>query len=212
MNGRAAPSATWTISPDGSTSTVAFRPVDPDRDAEVVGGWMREPHVAAWWDAGVDHAATLEYLSDQVASDHLTPWIVSVDDRPVAYVETYRVVDDPLASAWPFEGSELGWHVLVGPPALIGTGVARLVGRATVAGLLRNEGVAAVVCEPDRRNERMLGFCEAIGHERSGAVDLADKVAMLMVCRRSTYEERWPADLDGAPLVPAVAADAEVAP
>lgn len=205
MSGRegAVVSRGWSTTLDGETAVVGFRPVDPASDVALVGAWMREPHVSPWWDAGVDETTTRAYLVGQSAATHLAPWIVSVDGRPVAYVETYRVADDPLAAAHEFGGTELGWHVLLGPAELLGTGVARLVGRATVAGLLRNEATDAVVCEPDRRNERMLRFCEAIGHERAGAVELPDKVAMLMTCRRSTYEVRWPADLLGEPLLPA---------
>lgn len=173
-----------------------FSPARTDRHGRLLDGWLRRPHVLPWWTAeaalgGVAH------LDAQLARDHLTPWVVSLDAVPFAYVETYRAAEDPLAAAFPLRAGDRGWHVLVGPAELLGTGVPRQLGRAVLARLLAEPGVDRVVCEPDERNLRMVRYCEALGYERLATVDLPDKRAALMAWRRPP-----PAD-PSAPVPPA---------
>lgn len=170
--------------PNPLRERISLRPLDLERDLDLVGGWMDEPHVAAWWQLSGPRARVRAYLADQVKLGHSESWIASVDGRPFAYVETYRAVEDPLAAhydAWP---GDRGWHVLVGPADLLGTGVPRDLGRLVVDRLLAEPGAERVVCEPDVRNERMVAFCQRLGARREAVLDLPDKRAALMVWER----------------------------
>lgn len=166
--------------------------VDPVGDLDLVHGWMHQPHVAAFWDMAWSTERIAGYLATQAAADHLSPWIAWVDDRPLAYVETYEVSGDPLAAFHPFEPGDRGWHVLVGPPDAIGSGAPRLVGQTVLRMLFDHPGTDRVVCEPDVRNARMIRFCQHLGHEPVTEIDLPDKRAALLVCRRDAFEERFP--------------------
>jgi len=191
---------TWSTQLDPGGPIVELRAVDPVADLDLVHQWMVQPHVSPWWalDGPADEVG--RYLDAQCRATHLTPWIVSVDGEPVAYTETYDVAGDPLADHHAFADGDRGWHVLVGDPAHLGTGVTRAVGRAVVGGLLRRRGTNAVVCEPDIRNERMIRFCARLGHEQVAELRLPDKVAALLVCRREDFALRWPDDLRGEPI------------
>jgi acetyl CoA:N6-hydroxylysine acetyl transferase len=168
---------------------------DPVEHAELLHGWLHQPHVRRWWSAG-DRPATERYIAAQRRSGHLVPWVVAADGRPFGYVETYRAADDPLAAAYPLSPADRGWHVLVGPPDAIGTGLPRLLGRAVLARLFAGPGVDRVVCEPDERNGRMLAFCRTLGHRRIATVDLPDKRAALLACTRRDFAARWPGDIE----------------
>lgn len=191
-----------------------FEAADPDVHGGLLHDWLHRPHVAPWWPPELSLAETHTYLADQLAQGHLDPWVVSLDGAAFAYVETYRAAEDPLAEAFPLTASDRGWHVLVGPPEVLGTGLPRLLGRAVLARLfaetvqlpagetrhLRTDEAAPspverVVCEPDERNIRMLRFCERLGYTRLATVDLPDKRAALMACTRAEHARRWPADL-----------------
>lgn len=172
-----------------------FEMADPVLHAGLLREWLDQPHVAPWW-AAERIQETSVYLAHRLAIGHVTPWIAWADDQPFGYVETYRAAEDPLAAAYPLTPNDRGWHVLVGPPQLLGSGLPRLLGRAVLAGLLAERGVNRVVCEPDERNTRMLRFCERLGYSRLATVDLRDKRAALMACTRDEFVRRWPGDLE----------------
>lgn len=179
----------WSVTLPGSATVLVFARVEPARDARLVHDWMNRPHVAPWWELDRPPEDVRAYLAGLT---HLSPWLVSADGEPFGYVETYRVVDDRLADHYAAREGDLGWHVLVGPRELLGTGTSRLLGRAVLAYLLNR--AERVVCEPDARNQRMLAFCRRLGHEHLGEIDLPEKRAALMACTRSAFDARWPGD------------------
>jgi len=186
---------TWQIELPGAPGPLRFEVADPGRHTPLLHDWLRRPHVAPWWGAERDEAQTRAYLERQLASGHLVPWVVSADGRPFGYTETYRAAADPLADHYPLEATDRGWHVLVGPPEHLGTGLPRLLGRAVLAYLLSDPLVGRVVCEPDERNGRMLAFCRALGFDALATLDLPDKRAALLACTREAHAARWPDDL-----------------
>lgn len=179
----------WSVTLPGSSVDVRFQRVDPDRDAALIHDWMNRPHVWRWWELNRPYEVIRDYLGSLT---HLQPWLVSADQVPFGYVETYRVVEDPLAAYFSARPGDLGWHVLVGPSEMLGTGVPHLLGRAVLAFLLNQ--AERVVCEPDARNARMLAFCRRLGHKHLGDVDLPEKKAALMACGREGFDARWPGD------------------
>ena len=127
----------WTITLPGAAVALRFDRADPDVDAPLLHAWLHRPHVAPWWGPDRTIDETRDYLVRQRGSAHLVPWIVSAEGSgPFGYVETYRPADDPLADWFPVLPTDRGWHVLVGPPEAIGSGLPRLMGRAVLAYLL----------------------------------------------------------------------------
>jgi RimJ/RimL family protein N-acetyltransferase len=168
--------------------SLTFDPADPDRHAALLHDWFHQPHVLPWWGPERTLEETRAYLARQRASAHLDPWIVSRGDLRFGYVETYRAAEDPLADHFPLDARDRGWHVLVGPPEVIGSGLPRRMGHAIMERLFAEPEVSRVVCEPDVRNERMHGFCRALGYEALATLDLPDKRAVLFAIDRATYE------------------------
>jgi acetyl CoA:N6-hydroxylysine acetyl transferase len=163
---------------------IAFRPVDVVADLALVHGWMQEPHVAPWWELAGPDELVRDYLRRQAALAHLDCWIVSEDARPVAYVETYQVSDDPLARHYDAQPGDCGFHLLVGPPELLGTGLAQRLVRHLVSFLLGRSGITRIVCEPDVRNARMLAFCRSLGGEQLAEFDIdGRRVTLIAWCR-----------------------------
>lgn len=189
----------WTITLPGAAVALRFDRADPDVDAPLLHAWLHRPHVAPWWGPDRTIDETRDYLVRQRGSAHLVPWIVSAEGSgPFGYVETYRPADDPLADWFPVLPTDRGWHVLVGPPEAIGSGLPRLMGRAVLAYLLSDPGperIERVICEPNELNTRMLGYCKALGYDVLAAVDLPTKRALILACTRAVFEERWPGDL-----------------
>ncbi|MBE2314576.1 GNAT family N-acetyltransferase [Solirubrobacter sp. CPCC 204708] len=136
---------------------------------ELLQRWMREPRVAQWWGEVDDVRTYLDGLG------HVTPHVAYADGEPFAYVETYWAVEDELARHYAAHPDDRGLHLLVAE-AYAGTGVPRALVRQLVEG---HHG--RTVCEPDARNGRMLAFCQALGGEIRGEIDLPHKRAALVV-------------------------------
>lgn len=163
------------------SAAIAFRPLDLEADLELVHGWMQQPHVVAWWELGGPLEVVREFLLAQAALAHLDQWIVADDERnPFAYVETYRVPDDPLGVLYDAQPGDRGFHLLVGPPERLGSGVAQTLVSHLVARLLGQFGISRIVCEPDARNARMLALCRALGAEELARLELPDRTRVLL--------------------------------
>jgi RimJ/RimL family protein N-acetyltransferase len=145
---------------------IALRPLDLASDVELVHRWMQEPHVEPWWELAGPVERVRAYLRARVALAHLECWIASEDGRPFAYVETYEATADELGAQYAALPGDRGFHLLVGPPELLGSGAARRLVRQLLTSLLEQPQVTRVVCEPDVRNGRMLAFCRALGGEK----------------------------------------------
>lgn len=185
-------SAPWMMAFDDDPRRIAATPVSITDHLALVHHWMQEPHVAPWWGLAGPVEDVGAYLAAQDDAPHLQAWIASVDRQPFAYVETYLAGEDPLAdqlraagSAVELGATDRGWHLLVGNPAELGTGSARLLGRAVLHHLFTDPTVQRVVCEPDARNGRMLRYCAALGHEELDRVDLPAKRAAILAVSRN---------------------------
>ncbi|MGH2943753.1 MAG: GNAT family N-acetyltransferase [Solirubrobacteraceae bacterium] len=142
---------------------IVLRPLDLASDLALVHGWMQEPHVEPWWELAGPVERVESYLRARAELAHLDCWIAGEDGRPFAYVETYAAVADPLGAHYAALPGDRGFHLLVGPPELLGGGAARRLVRHLLTSLLEQPQVTRVVCEPDVRNGRMLAFCRALG-------------------------------------------------
>jgi acetyl CoA:N6-hydroxylysine acetyl transferase len=162
-------------------TAVAFRHLDVEADLELVHGWMQQPHVVPWWELEGPIEVVRAFLERQAALAHLDQWIVTDDERnPFAYVETYRVPDDELAGYYDAQPGDRGFHLLVGPPELLGSGMAQALVCHLATRLLGQFGITRVVCEPDERNARMLALCRMLGGEELGTLELPDRRRVLI--------------------------------
>ncbi|MDQ3723484.1 MAG: acetyltransferase [Actinomycetota bacterium] len=166
---------------------IAFALLDPERDLDLVRGWMREPHVARWWQlAGPTEGEPVrDYLRARQALGHLDCWIVSDDGSPFAYVETYRIPDDPLAEHYDAEPGDRGFRLLVGPPQRLGHGAAQHLVVHLVTRLLDQFGITRILCAPDVANTRMVALCRSLGAEEVAALSLDGDSVLLLGWRRA---------------------------
>lgn len=125
----------------------SFRPMTAE-DLPMVRGWIATPEVAPWWDGDDD-------LEEGLSAPDTRQWIVSLRDRPFAYMQDY----DP--HAWP------GHHFAFLPPRSRGIdqsiGVPDLIGRGHGSAFIRAhvdrlfvEGAPAVGTDPHPDNARAI--------------------------------------------------------
>ena len=148
---------------------------------------MQQPHVAPWWelDGPRRRRARLPRRA-RPRSPHLDHWIVDRRRRPFAYVETYRVADDPLAAHYDAQPGDRGFHLLVGPPELLGSGLAAALVRTLVARLLAEPGGDAGRLRARRAQHADARASAARSAARSCAtLDLPGRRAVLIAWTRA---------------------------
>ncbi|MFH8469874.1 GNAT family N-acetyltransferase [Streptomyces sp. NPDC017991] len=162
-------------------------PVHLDRDLPLIGRWMNDPAVAAFWELAGPGTATEDHLRAQLSGDgRSVPCLGVLDGTPMSYWEIYRADLDPLARHYPARLHDTGIHLLIGGVAHRGRGLGTILLRAVSDLVLdRRPSCARVVAEPDLRNTPSVSAFLSAGFRFSAEVDLPDKKAALMVRDRA---------------------------
>lgn len=163
-----------------------FRPVTA-RDLPMIGRWLREPHVALWWD---DPDKEIAAIGEHLDSVSVEPLIVELDGKPIAYLQSYdpHMEDDHPYADQPF--GTLGLDLSIGPPDLVGIGHGPAILRQFVEALFE-EGAPRVIVDPHPDNARAIrayekaGFSE-IGRRRS---EYGDAVLMAVDAAENGAQE-----------------------
>lgn len=130
-----------------------FRPVRA-RDHAMLVRWRSFEHVHCWW-GDPDPA-------EDSADARVARWIVSLRDRPFAYLQDYDVhgwPDHPFRHLPP---GARGIDLFIGPPEMLGRGHGTGFIRQRLAGLFR-EGAPAVCVDPHPDNARAIAVYERAG-------------------------------------------------
>ncbi|KUO17547.1 GNAT family N-acetyltransferase [Streptomyces dysideae] len=172
-----------------STSVGVFHlvPVRIDRDLPLIGRWMNDPAVAAFWELAGPQTATEEHLRAQLTGDgRSVPCLGVLEGTPMSYWEIYRADLDPLARHYPARPHDTGIHLLIGGVADRGRGLgSALLGAVADLAFDKRSACARVVAEPDLRNTPSIAAFLSAGFRFSAEADLPDKRAALMVRDRS---------------------------
>ncbi|WP_409469263.1 GNAT family N-acetyltransferase [Streptomyces sp. HC307] len=162
-------------------------PVRVERDLPLVGRWMNDPAVAAFWELAGPPNVTEDHLCSQLAGDgRSVPCLGVLDGTPMSYWEIYRADLDSLARYYPARPHDTGIHLLIGDVADRGQGIGRMLLRAVAdLVLVKRPACARVVAEPDIRNTPSVAAFLSAGFRFAAEMDLPAKRAALMVRDRS---------------------------
>ncbi|MGQ4365099.1 GNAT family N-acetyltransferase [Streptomyces sp. AK04-3B] len=162
-------------------------PVHLERDLSLVGRWMNDPAVAAFWELAGPDRVTARHLREQLADDgRSVPCLGVLEGRPMSYWEIYRADLDPLAGHYPARPHDTGIHLLIGGAGDRGRGLGSLLLRAVADLVLAGSPACArVVAEPDLRNVPSVAAFLSAGFRLFTELDLPAKRAALMVRDRS---------------------------
>lgn len=151
-----------------------FRSMTAD-DIPLVRRWLTEPHVAEWW----HDPETFELVSGDLEHADLAQFIVSLDSRPFAYLQCYRIGD---------------WHVSFGPQPEGTRGLDQFIGEADMLGRghgsafigafidqLFSRGVPRMVIDPAPHNPRAIRAYEKAGFVPQHEIVTPDGPALLMI-------------------------------
>ena len=155
-----------------------FRPLTP-RDVPLLHEWTKRPHVSEW-----DIEAEDDYFPVNDPRD-FKPYIAYIDDRPVAYVQSYVAID--AGDGWwsdQHDPSVLGMDVYIGSEDDLGRGIGTELVKHFVAFLFTDRHITRIQIDPSPENARGIRCYEKAGFQRVGTVDTPDGPALLMHLNR----------------------------
>jgi RimJ/RimL family protein N-acetyltransferase len=151
-------------------------------DPELVSRWMKEPHVALFWEQDWPPARWASAIAGQLAGDCSRPYLVSYRGSALAYVEIYRTPRDVVGLRYPADPYDLGLHLAIGDPARTGHGEGRAMVRAIAEGLsVADPRCRRVLADPDERHVIARRMFRGAGFHLLGVCDLGHKLAALHV-------------------------------
>ena len=159
---------------DGS---YGFRPVT-EADLPMLAAWLREPHVAEWWDEPAEMGPAAEIIT-AMGDAGTTPRIVELDRRPIGYIQSY---DPHLEKDHPYRdqpAGTLGIDQFIGVPDLVGIGHGSRIVRA-LADQLFSQGCRRVVVDPHPGNARAIRAYEKAGFRALGRRTTSFGPALIM--------------------------------
>ncbi len=132
-------------------------------DLDLLMAWQSTPHVGEWWESDAPYDA--EDLSDT----RVARWIVSIDERPFAFMQDYAVHgwEDHHFGHLP-RGSR-GIDQYIGDPAMTGLGHGTAFIGARMHTLF-GEGAPVIATDPHPENARAIAVYRKLGFVPSGPV------------------------------------------
>jgi aminoglycoside 6'-N-acetyltransferase len=151
-------------------------------DLELIGGWLRQRHVAKWWRNGDEQLAQIRA---HIAGDGTESYVVAIDGRPFGYVQCYATAASPIAVVRSQPAGSRGIDLFIGEPGYLRNGHGHLMLRR-FAERLHCEGAPRLVADPDPRNIDAIGCFGRAGFTPAGIYAAAGGKVLLMTRDRDS--------------------------
>ena len=162
---------------------IEFTPLT-EADLAMLDGWLRRPHVAAWWGPA---DAIDELRQDFLAGGTTRAFIARMGGEAIGFVQCYVVMGS--GDGW-WEGETdpgaRGIDQFLAHEARLNQGLGRAMVKSFVERLFEDPAVTVVQTDPSPDNPRAIRCYVAAGFEAVGEVRTPDGPALLMRCRRRT--------------------------
>ncbi|ORT57536.1 GNAT family N-acetyltransferase [Streptomyces sp. CB03238] len=155
--------------------TVRIVRVDPDRDAELLHGWVSEDRARFWGmrETTVDDVREIYAHLDSLTTHH--GYLVHRDGEPVALFQTYEPEADRVSECYEARPGDIGVHLLIAPADTPRRGFSsHLLGVLTRFAL--SGGRDRIVAEPDAANDKAIALLVRNGFEPGPEVVLPEVV------------------------------------
>lgn len=138
---------------------ISFVPVEPQHYS-LLRQWLGEPHMREWWG---DPEEELGFIRDMVEGrDTTRPFLIALDGTPIGYIQYWFIghhqnAEWTKANPWLLDlpSETIGVDLSIGCPDRLSMGIGPVALAAFVA-LLRRQGYASIIIDPDCNNERAV--------------------------------------------------------
>jgi len=130
-------------------------------DLDLLRAWQRTPHVNAWWENEDP------FDTEELADPRVRRWIVSLGDRPFAYMQDYAVHGWGAHHFDYLPKNSRGIDQYIGDPDMIGKGHGKGFIRQRMLALFK-QGVPVLATDPSPQNQGAIAVYERLGFVIAG--------------------------------------------
>lgn len=159
-------------------SPVAFRPI-ASHDLPLIGAWLADPEVAAWWrEADLSLEALIGKYQPLIdGTEPVLAFIILIDGHDAGFIQAYRIEDHPsYAAQIDLPPGSVATDLFIGEPALRGKGWGVPVLRAFLERVVFGQLHASLaVIAPEPANLRAIHIYERTGFRWLKTVPIVDE-------------------------------------
>ncbi len=167
--------------------TFSLRPVVYPDDMSLLYKWMHAEHVVDQWQLHLPMPQLKVHFEKALADDHQRLYIMCCDDKPIGYTEIYETSRDRLARYYKSKPTDMGWHILLGDPKIVGRGYLKPTGMLITEFIFQNTDARKIVAEPDSTVEVYSWIADSFGYKVQRIIKMPEKKASLYFCHRDEF-------------------------
>lgn len=154
-----------------------------ESDLPLLFKWINEPHVKQWWgDDGSWEEFRLRY-SNNIQTDDSFPYIVSLHETPIGYINYWTTESDPDFRNL-FPPGSVGTDQFIGVKSILGKGYGSKFVRAFTDWLLERPDIHVVMTDPDFANLPAIRCYEKAGFQKIREMNSVEGFIILMERRK----------------------------
>ena len=177
-----------TFSIEAYQKTFALRPVNYPEDMPLLYKWMHAEHVVDQWQLHLPMPQLKTHFEKMLADDHQRLYLIICDDKPIGYTEIYETARDRLSHYYKAKETDMGWHILLGDPAVVGKGYLKPTGMITKF-IFEHTEAKKIVGEPDSKVEVYQWVADSFAYRVQRLIEMPEKTAALYFCNRDDFLE-----------------------
>lgn len=178
-----------TFSIEAYQKTFALRPVSYPDDMPLLYKWMHAEHVVDQWQLHLPMPQLKTHFEKMLADDHQRLYLILCDDKPIGYTEIYETARDRLSQYYKAKETDMGWHILLGDPAVVGKGYLKPTGMMISKFIFEHTEAKKIVVEPDSKVEVYQWIADSFAYRVQRLIEMPEKTASLYFCNRDEFFE-----------------------
>ena len=178
-----------TFSIEAYQKTFALRPVKYPDDMPLLYKWMHAEHVVDQWQLHLPMPQLKTHFEKMLADDHQRLYLILCDDKPIGYTEIYETARDRLSQYYKAKETDMGWHILLGDPAVVGKGYLKPTGLMISKFIFEHTEAKKIVGEPDSKVEVYQWLADSFAYRVQRLIEMPEKTAALYFCNRDEFLE-----------------------
>ncbi|MCG3880095.1 GNAT family N-acetyltransferase [Psychrobacter sp. Ps6] len=178
-----------TFSIEAYQKTFALRAVSYPEDMPLLYQWMHAEHVVDQWQLHLPMSQLKTHFEKMLADDHQRLYLILCDDEPIGYTEIYETARDRLSNYYKAKDTDMGWHILLGDPAVVGKGYLKPTGMMISKFIFEQTDAKKIVVEPDSKVQVYRWVADSFAYRVQRLIEMPEKTASLYFCNRDEFLE-----------------------
>ncbi|SDY01861.1 GNAT family N-acetyltransferase [Thermoactinomyces sp. DSM 45892] len=172
--------------------TITIRKADRLRDEEFFYQWMQQKHIAPFWKLNVSREEFTTYLDRSFGATDRDHFWIECNGESVSYMMTYQVKNDLIHQYYPYQETDLGVHIVIGPRTYLAKKyIVPMAHQLIEYCFAYYPHVDRFIVEPDVRNRIIIPALLEVGFQSFGRIHLPHKIAELLICDRIKYRAKY---------------------